>query len=703
MTAPTMSSPSVPASSPTRWPPRPWTSPGSTGTRRCRGRRQTSRPWPPTRCAGTPTRAPSPRCWASTAQLVDVAPASEVLGLRARRSSCMPGHRSAGTVRPGRFGAALMAGAALEGLVETRRTLSRCSSRARSVSLEPCHHRGTVGPMAGVVTPSMWMFVLEDLADRRAHALLAQRGPRQGAAVRRVLGPRCSPGWAGCATSSARCCRRAVRTVRDDQRTGRRDRDPDPDAADGRRGAQPQPGRHPDAAARPRPPRWSPAGRTPPTSRSRSGSSAATTTSSSTSRCPRASSRSTRRAAPRARRWWSRWPATAPTSGSRSPAPATSGSPGPPRWPTGSSSATTVPTTRTPTSATRRSPRQPGSAVSPWPRRRRSCGWSAAGCPTPSPPAGGCTRSRSARTPAGRSRSWSSRASRAASTSPACAGPGSSRRSTPGMAGQAGRGRPGRCRSGQPSRRDLPEGAGKAGRARATPPGPGESGLSDTVEIELDHVRLTALTWGPTEGPLAVLLHGFPDTAHTWRHLGPVLAAERLPGGGAVHARLRALGASLPTAHRRRRADGRRRRGAHGPRRGDSTRCSSGTTGARSRPTRLAAHRDSPFRRVVTMAVPPLPALPLRRDRAASRRDRPRRSWYVGFNQLPFAARALARPARPKALARLVPRVRRHRGCRPHARRLPDPAAPPYRHRLLPPARPADRASRSATAAGRLR
>ena len=44
-------------------------------------------------------------------------------------------------------------------------------------------------------------------------------------------------------------------------------------------------------------------------------------------------------------------------------------------------------------------------------------------------------------------------------------------------------------------------------------------------QIELDDVRLSALTWG-SEGPLAVLLHGFPDTAYTWRHLGPALAED---------------------------------------------------------------------------------------------------------------------------------------------------------------------------------
>ena len=30
--------------------------------------------------------------------------------------------------------------------------------------------------------------------------------------------------------------------------------------------------------------------------------------------------------------------------------------------------------------------------------------------------------------------------------------------------------------------------------------------------------------WGDPSAPLAVLLHGFPDTTYTWRHLGPALA-----------------------------------------------------------------------------------------------------------------------------------------------------------------------------------
>ena len=60
-----------------------------------------------------------------------------------------------------------MGGAALEGLVDDPEDAVALFESGTSVSLEPCHHRGAVGPMAGVVTPSMWMFVLEDPATGR--------------------------------------------------------------------------------------------------------------------------------------------------------------------------------------------------------------------------------------------------------------------------------------------------------------------------------------------------------------------------------------------------------------------------------------------------------------------------------------------------------------------------------------------------------
>ncbi len=36
---------------------------------------------------------------------------------------------------------------------------------------------------------------------------------------------------------------------------------------------------------------------------------------------------------------------------------------------------------------------------------------------------------------------------------------------------------------------------------------------------------------GPADGPLALCLHGFPDTAHTWRHLLPRLAEAGFHAG----------------------------------------------------------------------------------------------------------------------------------------------------------------------------
>jgi hypothetical protein len=107
-----------------------------------------------------------------SAHLVDVAPASELLGLE--RGQFLHAGPPIGWDRaPGPLRGALMGGAALEGLVGDPEDAVRLFETGDGVSLEPCHHRSAVGPMAGVVTPSMWMFVLEDLATgRRAYCSL---------------------------------------------------------------------------------------------------------------------------------------------------------------------------------------------------------------------------------------------------------------------------------------------------------------------------------------------------------------------------------------------------------------------------------------------------------------------------------------------------------------------------------------------------
>jgi hypothetical protein len=49
-----------------------------------------------------------------------------------------------------------------EGLAPDAEAAERRLASGDGITLEPCHHRSTVGPMAGVVSPSMWMVVLRD-------------------------------------------------------------------------------------------------------------------------------------------------------------------------------------------------------------------------------------------------------------------------------------------------------------------------------------------------------------------------------------------------------------------------------------------------------------------------------------------------------------------------------------------------------------
>jgi uncharacterized protein DUF1116 len=100
------------------------------------------------------------------ASLVDVAPASEVLGLERGQflhaGPPIDWARASGPLR-----GALMGAAALEGLVEDPEDAVALFETGTSVSLDPCHHHSAVGPMAGVVSASMWMFVIEDPASGR--------------------------------------------------------------------------------------------------------------------------------------------------------------------------------------------------------------------------------------------------------------------------------------------------------------------------------------------------------------------------------------------------------------------------------------------------------------------------------------------------------------------------------------------------------
>lgn len=155
--------------------------------------------------------------------------------------------------------------------------------------------------------------------------------------------------------------------------------------------------------------------------------------------------------------------------------------------------------------------------------------------------------------------------------------------------------------------------------------------LPRAVEVELPAVTLSCLAWGPADGPLAVLLHGFPDTAWTWRHLGPHLAAagwrvvaphtrgyapSGIPRDGSYH-----VAALMADAV-----------GVHDALEGDDRAVLVGHDWGAITANALGAHPASPYSRVVTLAVPPLRSIsggPLTLARQA------RLSWYTLFNQLP--------------------------------------------------------------------
>lgn len=177
----------------------------------------------------------------------------------------------------------------------------------------------------------------------------------------------------------------------------------------------------------------------------------------------------------------------------------------------------------------------------------------------------------------------------------------------------------------------------------------------ELIRVELPEVSLAALAWGPEDGPLALCLHGYPDTARTWRHLGPHLAAQgwrvvapytrgyapsSLARDGAYQ-----VGALARDALALRRALA---RGRHAVLVGHDW----GAVSAYA----AAAHDPAAFERIVTMAVAPGPALlaALESPRAMLRAlpliaRQLRMSWYMFFQLLPVVSE--------RSLPSLIPKL----------------------------------------------
>ncbi|WP_372792345.1 alpha/beta fold hydrolase [Paraconexibacter sp.] len=171
--------------------------------------------------------------------------------------------------------------------------------------------------------------------------------------------------------------------------------------------------------------------------------------------------------------------------------------------------------------------------------------------------------------------------------------------------------------------------------------------MPDPEELRIDANGITfgALSWGAQDAPLALLIHGYPDTAWTWRHLGPYLA-ER--GWRAVAPFTRGYSPTSPAPSDRYRiadlADD--VLALHAALGGDDRAALIGHDWGAI--TTWAASTKAPdrFARYVGMSVPPpvalLKAWTSPRTLGVAARQL-RMSWYLVFNQLPIAERAQSR------------------------------------------------------------
>jgi pimeloyl-ACP methyl ester carboxylesterase len=124
------------------------------------------------------------------------------------------------------------------------------------------------------------------------------------------------------------------------------------------------------------------------------------------------------------------------------------------------------------------------------------------------------------------------------------------------------------------------------------------------LDVAAPTVQLRSLVWGPEDGPVALCLHGFPDTAHGWRNVAPILAdagwkvvapflrgyvPSSLPADGSYH-----VGALMDDALRVLEAAGRTGRDVL-----------IGHDWGAIAGAGLAALPDNPFHKSVIMSVPP--------------------------------------------------------------------------------------------------
>ena len=161
------------------------------------------------------------------------------------------------------------------------------------------------------------------------------------------------------------------------------------------------------------------------------------------------------------------------------------------------------------------------------------------------------------------------------------------------------------------------------------------------IDVTAPAVQLRALSWGPEDGPIALCLHGFPDTAYGFRKLAPALVSagyrviapfmrgyvpSSVPSDRSYH-----IGAMMD--------DALQVRVASNPTDRDVV---IGHDWGAIAATGLAAMPQSPFAKAVIMSVPPSAALRPSSGPVPNRGKLLRllpaqlvRSWYITYFQLP--------------------------------------------------------------------
>lgn len=156
--------------------------------------------------------------------------------------------------------------------------------------------------------------------------------------------------------------------------------------------------------------------------------------------------------------------------------------------------------------------------------------------------------------------------------------------------------------------------------------------------IKANGLEFGYLAEGPEDGPLALCLHGFPDSAHTWRYLMPVLAAA---GYRAVAPFMRGYApTSIP-------ADGAYQTGAlaadanalHEALGGGPDAVLIGHDWGAATTYGAIAAAPERWRKAVTLALPPIPALLA----GFMSYEQLKRSFYIFLFQTPLAEQAVNR------------------------------------------------------------